>query len=442
MAVPVPMPKMGISVESCILTTWHKKKGDEVKAGDVLFTYETDKSTVDEEAKVDGTLLEIFFEEGDDVPCMLNVAVIGNPGEDITPFKPDGNEEMQDTPVVSEQKEEKVVPVTAIAVTAPAEGFLKISPRARVLAEKSGVDARFAVPTGPEGRIIERDIRALIENGPVATLAAAGHADLEAMKGTGLGGRVSVNDLSAPAAADASVTEAPVSEYTDVKLPNIRKVIAKQMIHSLSSMAQLTNNLSFDASSIMAFRKQLKAHGEEMGLGNITLNDIVLYAVSRTLKDFKDLNAHMLDDDTIRYFTNVNLGVAVDTERGLMVPTIFNADQKSLNQISQEAKELAKACQGGSINPDLLKGGTFTVTNLGSFEIESFTPIINPPQTGILGVNAITQKVREVNGEIQVYPAMGLSLTYDHRVVDGAPAARFLKALKHNLENFTLMLAL
>ena len=212
------------------------------------------------------------------------------------------------------------------------------------------------------------------------------------------------------------------------------------MHNSLSTTAQLTLNTSFDATEIMAYRKKLKANSEKLGLGNITLNDIVLYAVSRTILEHKDLNA-TLTDNTMRIFNHCHLGVAVDTPRGLMVPTIFNSDLKSLSQISAETKELAKACQGGTISPDLLTGGTFTVTNLGSFGIESFTPVLNAPQTGILGVDTIVQRAKEVDGEIKFYPAMGLSLTFDHRAVDGAPAAKFLQDLKANLENFSVLLA-
>ena len=155
----------------------------------------------------------------------------------------------------------------------------------------------------------------------------------------------------------------------------------------------------------------------------------------------KALNAHLLNGDTMRYFTNVNLGIAVDTERGLLVPTLHNANLKSLNEISKEAKSLASTCQKGAATPDMLQGASFTVSNLGSFGIESFTPVINTPQTAILGVDTITTRVREVNGEIKTYPAMGLSLTYDHRAVDGGPASRFLKDLKTNLENFTMLLS-
>lgn len=412
MATPVMMPKVGISVESCVITKWHKQKGDAVKKGDILFTYETDKSTLDEEATVEGTLLETFFGDGDDVPCMTNVAVIGNPGESVDEFRPAvEEEEASATAPVAEAPAAAPAPVAAAPAPAKTEGGrLAISPRARLLAAKAGVDATLATPTGAEGRICEADIRTLIAN-PVA---------------------------AAPAETVAAVPAAEVS-YEDEKLTGIRKSIAKSMVHSLSSMAQLTNNASFDATEIVSFRKKLKANAELMGLGNITLNDIVLYAVSRTLKNHRTLNANMVDDTTLRCFNGVHLGVAVDTDRGLMVPTIFDADKKSLSEISAEVKALAAECQAGSINPDKLRGASFTVSNLGAFGVESFTPVINPPQTGILGVGTITTKVRMKNGELEGYQSMGLSLTYDHRVVDGAPAAKFLQELCRNLENFSLL---
>jgi pyruvate dehydrogenase E2 component (dihydrolipoamide acetyltransferase) len=205
-------------------------------------------------------------------------------------------------------------------------------------------------------------------------------------------------------------------------------------------MAQLTHNTSFDATSILEYRKQLKAISEKMDIPNITINDIIIFAVSRILPKHKYLNAHFLDNK-MRFFKHVHMGIAVDTPRGLLVPTLFNADTKSLKQIAAESKELIKSAQEGSINPDLLTGGTFTISNLGVLGIESFTPVINPPQTGILGVNCIVERVRTQNGQIAVYPSMGLSLTYDHRALDGAPASRFLMDLKNALENFPVLLA-
>jgi len=208
------------------------------------------------------------------------------------------------------------------------------------------------------------------------------------------------------------------------------------MVASLSSMAQLTLNASFDATAILGFRASLKANAEAMGIGNITLNDIVLYAAAKTLKNHPSLNAHLVDD-TMRIYGAVNLGVAVDTERGLLVPCITGADSLSLCELSARAKAVIADAGKGVLDADAAKIATFTVTNLGGLGIESFTPVINPPQTGILGVNNITRRPLEDGGS---YPCMALSLTFDHRALDGAPAARFLKELCVNLENFGLLL--
>lgn len=414
MANAVIMPKAGITVESCIIGTWEKKVGDAVKVGDILFTYETDKASFECESTEEGTLLEIFFGDGEEVPCLVNVCAVGNPGEDCSALRPDdaaAAEEAPEAPVAEAAPAAPAAPAV-VETTAVAGEKSAISPRAKKLAERAGVDAEQATPTGPNGRIIERDVRELIDNPVVA----------------------------APVSATVPAVTAPDTEFEDVKFSGIRRAIAKSMMTSLSSMAQLTHSTSFDASAILAYRKQLKA--SEGDCAGITLGDIVLYAVSRTLLNHPDLNANMVDDSTIRHFKHVNLGVAVDTPRGLMVPTIFHADEKSLLEISLEVKELAAQCREGNISPDKLTGASFTVSNLGNLGVESFTPVINPPQTGILGVCGTVERVkRGKDGEITIYPAMGLSLTYDHRAVDGTPAARFQKELCQNLENFTVLLA-
>ena len=417
MATAIIMPRQGQSVESCIITAWAKKVGDTVQEGDILFSYETDKSSFDEPSTVNGTILAILREEGDEVPCLENVCVIGEPGEDISALTGGAAPAAEAAPAAPAAVEEKAAAPVAATVTATAPSGDKVSPRARNLAEKTGADLSRATATGPDGRVIERDVQAVLDAGYQKAEKAA--------------------EAVAPTAAPV-VAAAP--EYEDVKLTNIRKVIAKSMHASLANSAQLTLNTSFDATKIMAYRASLKNAAEKMGLANITLNDIVLFAVSRTLLEFKELNAHFLDD-SIRYFKNVQLGVAVDTERGLMVPTVRNANCLSLNEISLEAKALIKEAQSGKISPDKLQGGSFTVTNLGSMGIESFTPVLNPPQVGILGVCTITRRIRTVNGQDVSYPAMGLSLTFDHRAIDGAPAAKFLQALCNNLENFDLLLA-
>ena len=403
-AQAVIMPKAGITVESCIIGEWLKSVGDDVKIGDILFTYETDKASFECESTAEGKLLAKFFEDGEEVPCLENVCAVGPEGEPTDCLKPGA------APVVVEEAAApaaEAAPAAAAAVAAAPVAGAPVSPRAAKLAKAYGVDASMAVPTGPNGRIIERDVQKLIDSGvkPVAAAAAAVE-----------------------------------NTYEDVKFSGIRRAISKSMSTSLHSMAQLTHNTSFDATAILNYRKALKAAGGEYA--GITLGDIILYAVSRTLLNYPDLNANMLDDNSIRRFNHVNLGVAVDTPRGLMVPTIFAADTMSLLEISKAVKELAAECRDGGINPDKLSGGSFTVSNLGNMGVESFTPVINPPQTGILGVCGTIDRVRKgADGAIEIYPAMGLSLTYDHRAVDGTPAAKFQKELGQNLENFTTLLA-
>lgn len=446
MATPVIMPRQGQSVESCIIVKWHKKVGDAVKAGDLLFTYETDKASFDEESKIDGILLDIFFAEDSDVPVLTNVCVIGSAGEDPAPFRP-GSAGIAGNAAAGNAVEGKAFSENAAEEKATKPVPL-VSPRAKNLAERTGVSYSGVAGSGPDGRIIEKDIISLQQQGFAGTRAAAeaGLSGAVSGTGTGIGGRFTLDDLAAaqksgmlsgtqkPGAQTESAA-ASAGGYTELKLTNIRKTIANAMLASLTTTAQLTLNSSFNAAGILEYRSWVKANMQTQGMPNITLNDVLLFAVSRVLVLHKSLNAN-LADDKMRYFDHVHLGVAIDTERGLMVPTIFNADIKSISEICTEAKSLAEQCQKGTINPDLLKGGTFTVTNLGGLGVESFTPVLNPPQTGILGVNNITQRFKNEGGIAGFYPAMGLSLTFDHRAVDGAPAARFLRDLTIFLENF------
>lgn len=435
MAEAVIMPRQGQSVESCLITKINKYKGDTVNIGDVLFSYETDKSSFDEESKIEGTILALLVEEGDDVPCLDTVVIIGKEGEDISGLLPQNANNANKSITSAEIKQSAgasgvtdtgrtSAPPALLAI--PNANEIKISPRAKNYAAQVKADLAKAVPTGPNGRIIERDVIELVNKGY----------------------RLYNNQENQESQEQEDIKETfTVTEtaYTDVTLPNIRKIIAKSMHASLSEMAQLTLNSSFDVSDILAFRKKLKDKKDKaqgLGLENITLNDIILYAAAKTLKNHKDANAHYLADiGVIRYFNTVNLGVAVDTERGLIVPTIFGADKLSLNELAKQTKQTISEAQSGSIAPDKLKGGTFTVTNLGALGVESFTPVINPPQTCILGVNNITRRVKQVNGSDVFYDCMSLSLTFDHRALDGAPAARFLKELCENLENFDLLLA-
>jgi len=403
MATPVIMPKQGQSVESCLITKWFKNVGEKVKKGEVLFSHETDKASFDEEAPCDGVLLAIFFEADDEVPCLANVAVIGEEGEDVEEFRPK-TEEKKETRAQAEEK-----PREAEARPAPVvkTGGGAVSPRARKKARELGVLTDGLGGSGPGGRVIERDVEREAGEGRLTPLAVE-------VAGTGIGGRVRARDLESS------------GEGTTEKLSNIRKVIARQMSESLHNTAQLTLHASANAVRLLELRKRFQAElADGKRQENVTINDMVCLAVVRTLKAHPALNAHFLGD-AIKTLDNVNLGLAVDTERGLMVPTLMEADRMSVEQISTGIRELAEGCRAGNISPDLLRGASFTVTNLGSFGIEMFTPVLNPPQVGILGVNAITPR--------DTVPRIGLSLTFDHRALDGAPAAAFLKSLTGEIE--------
>ncbi len=402
-AQAVIMPKEGITVESCIIGEWKKNVGDAVAVGDVLFTYETDKAEFECPSTAAGTLLAKFFEDGDEVPCLVNVCAVGNPGDAYEFLKPGA-----EAPAPAAEAPAAEAPAAAAAPAAPKAELTAISPRAMAKAVANNVNPALATGTGPKGRIIERDIDKLIASGAAAAYAA-------------------------PTAAEETAFE-------DVKFGPVRKATAKSMTKSLSTMAQLTQQYSFDASQIQAYRAMLKPMDAPMG--KISLNDMVMFAVAKTILSCPDLNANMVEDNVIRHFSHVNLGFACDTPRGLLVPTIFHADEMSLLELSMEAKRLAAAARDGSLSPDEMTGATFTVTNIGSFGCEAFTPVVNPPQIGILGVCNIQTKIKSAkDGMIETYPAMGLSLTFDHRALDGAPAARYMSELCKSLESFMTLMA-
>ncbi|MCL2163176.1 MAG: 2-oxo acid dehydrogenase subunit E2 [Oscillospiraceae bacterium] len=487
MAVAVIMPRQGQSVESCIITKWHKNVGDTVNVDDLLFSYETDKATFDELSKTNGVLLAILYGEGDEVECLANVCFIGEAGEDISAFSGQSSQGVEageaKVPAPDAMRDEapKAEAFTTVAPDAEAlstaapltessvhevseaespskgapskdspahlpsheiRGHSKASPRARAFAERSGVALEYTVASGPGGRIIERDVQSQIDKGLRLTPAAkAGGTPYAGHHGLGMGGRIRHGDLEAfestgVAAADVQSGAAQIdADWQIVPLSSVRRTIARTMLKSLTNSAQLTLNSSFDATDIIGFRKKAKAVAGNSWLSAVTVTDIIVYSVSRTIIKHRSLNAHFLDDNTMKVFNDAHIGVAVDTPRGLLVPTIFRANTMSLSGISSRAKELYSMCAQGAISPDLIQGASFTISNMGTLGIESFTPVLNPPQTGILGVCSIIERIRGGTP----YPAMGLSLTFDHRAMDGADAARFLKELITLLENFSLL---
>lgn len=438
MATIVVMPQLGNSVESCIIVEWMIAEGDTVAVDQTLASIETDKSTMEVPSTAAGTVLKLLWEEGDEVPVKDPLIIVGEPGEDISGLVPGADAAPADA-APAEQASAPEQPAAPAFATERATGA--VSPRARALAASHGVDASAITEgSGPHGRVIERDVAAAIAAGPVLTSAARA-AGVSATEGTGIGGRVSVADEGRAAeAAPAAAVAAPAgADYpgasTSTPLKGVRKVVAKRMMESLTSTAQLTLNTTANAAGILALRKKVKNADESLGLNKITLNDLVCFAVSRTLPKYPVFNAH-LQDGVLTEFEQVHLGFACDTPRGLLVPVIRSAQALGLKAFSDEAKRLAGGAIDGTIAPDFLSGGTFTVSNIGSFGIETFTPVINLPQTAILGVGAITPRPTvAADGTIAVEQRLNLSLTIDHQVIDGADGARFLRDLVAAIEN-------
>jgi pyruvate dehydrogenase E2 component (dihydrolipoamide acetyltransferase) len=415
MAEAVFMPRLGQSVESCIITKWEKEKGEIIKEGDVLFCYETDKASFDETAKVSGTLLEIFYQEGDEVPVLANVAVIGNDGESVNCFRSSASSvdegsifTVKDSFDVNSANSVKTISVAETDVTNSDEK-IRISPRAKCMAMAKGISLFGIIGSGPYGRIIVRDIESVELNVPKE---------------------------EKPVSTASTTPVISINEFIETPISNIRKLIAKSMYNSLQNSAQLTHHTSADARRLLELRAIYKVRAEKGDLPDITLNSIVCYAVIRALEKMPSINSHLLDN-RIKIFKKVHLGIAVDTERGLMVPVIRNANDLNLKALAVQMKIIVENCRKGNIDPELLhsENASFTISNLGAYGIELFTPVINLPQTGILGINTITYRPTDIgNGIIGFIPVIGLSLTYDHRALDGAPASSFLKEIRNQIE--------
>lgn len=465
MAHVLIMPRQGNTVESCIIQEWKVKEGDAVGAETAVCVVETDKATFEVPAGAAGQVLKIVRPGGDDVPVLEPIAVIGAAGEDwqtalggmggeASPpasrlsCPSEGQDKLTSLPPSTRPLESgrtaPPAPPQAAPFQAAPSGGTAASPRARNLAAREGIDPASIAGTGPGGRVIERDVAAALTNRPpmtAAAKAAAGGGPLPA-GGSGLGGRITTADLGDFTSNDSERYN-PISE-TPVK--GIRKLIADRMLASLSESAQFTLNAGAPAARLQELRKRFKTQGageDGLGLGKITVNDLVLYAVSRMLPAYPYMNA-LKTGDVLKTYERVHLGMAVDTPRGLMVPVIRNASLLSLRQISAEAKRLAAACQGGTVKPEELSGSTFTVSNLGSFGITGFTPVLNAPEVAILGVCGIELKPVEGDDDecgFAFEPRIGFSLTINHQVVDGAPAARFLKALCGAVADIDLLLA-
>ena len=438
------LPKLGNSVESCIIVSWLKQVGEPVTEGEALCTVETDKTTMEVVSTASGRLLKHLVNVGDDVPVMTAIAEVETEVESRK-WKAQGLESQNSFSIPNSQ--------FSITTQAP------VSPRARKLAHEMSIDTTSLQGSGPSGRIIERDIQAAATAKPITQsippritplaqrMAQELNIDPATISGSGPRGQITREDVERRATSVGREANKPTHQPSNatpssgIPLTHTRKVIAERMRASLQNTAQLTLNASADARALQSYRKRLKTSDAALGLSDVTINDLILFAVARTLPQFPELNATFADGLLIQN-AHVQLGFAVDTPRGLLVPVIPAANLLPLRALAQSARQLAALAREGKLTPDQMRGGSFTISNLGQFGIESFTPILNAPQVAILGVGNINLKaIATVDGEIEHIPHLSLSLTIDHQVVDGAPAAKFLQALTKNMAQFELLLA-
>jgi pyruvate dehydrogenase E2 component (dihydrolipoamide acetyltransferase) len=426
MATPIEMPKLGNTVEECLLSRWFKQSGDTVTEGDILAEIETDKATFELAATAGGTLLEVFFEEGDLVPVYANVCVVGKEGESFEEFRPKMDTAIPEvqTPTVakpikqnereSEDSGSVLLPVAGDSIDA------LLSPRARRFAEEH----KFFPPgfrgSGPGGRIIEEDLKRLYYELPrssslVKKMVGDGYEIRGA--GGGINRAVLSSDLADP----------------PEKMSVVRNRIAQRMWDSLATTAQYTMNASADATGLLSLRNRIKAREEKEDISAIGINEIVVFCAVRALLAVPEINAEFVDGRIYRH-SRIHVGFACDTPKGLLVPVIRDSQTLALPELASRIQSLTKQAVEGTLSPDDLSGATFTISNLGTYGIESFSPILNPPQVAILGVNTIHLKPVRRNNKIEFSEHIGLSLTCDHQVIDGVPGAKFLKAIKEQIE--------
>jgi pyruvate dehydrogenase E2 component (dihydrolipoamide acetyltransferase) len=426
------MPKLSDTMTEGTLVSWKKKKGDKVSAGEVIAEIETDKATMEWESPEDGTLAEIYVEEGGKVNVGDKIGFIGGEGEEA-PKKEEAPKEEEkpkepkaeakkekkpqaetEKPVPAEKKEKEAAPVAK--VDNGEEARIKASPVARRVAAELGVDLASVKGTGPDGRVTETDVRA----------AAKTKGPAPAQK--------------TPAAAKPSAPSIKAGEGARIQLSGMRKIIAQRLVESLGPVPHFYLTIEINAAPLMAAREELKSAGEGADTAKITVNDFVLKAAVQAAVKVPRVNASF-DGDAFVQYADVDLGIAVAIEDGLLTPVIRAAQNKSLREISEQVKDLASRARNKRMKPEEFQGGTFTVSNLGGMGIDSFSAVINPPQGFILAVGKVT-KVPVIDDSDQIVPGhrMSITMSCDHRVIDGALGAEYLKELRHLLENPALLL--
>lgn len=431
MAYVIKIPKLGLTMTEGTVFKWHIKEGDQVKEGDLLFELATDKLVNEVLAEEDGVLRKIILGEGETAPVGATVAIVAKADEDISGLMEGADEAPQDNIIeeTPQKAEEKITEKPAKSTDYPLA-----TPAAKKLARENDVDLQLVVGTGENGRILEKNVREYIESNksfvkasPMAKkLAKDLGVDLKTLEKDG---RIMKDDVLKASSAPSTTMTPPT---------RLRKIIAERMLESWQTTAAVTYNMEVDMTELKALREKLNKHYVPKGI-KFSYNHLLIKALAKALIENPELNAYF-DGENIAYHDYVNMGIAVAIGKELIVPNLKNADKKILEEIAIETESLIKAAREGGLGTDDLTGGTFTITNLGSFGMDSFSPIVNKPESAILGINTIKDKPVVVEGQIAIRAMSNISLTADHRLIDGAAAAVFLSRVKELIENPYLIL--
>ncbi len=409
MATEVIMPKLGMGMKEGTVVEWKKRIGEPVQKGDAVVVISSDKIEADVEAPADGMVIKVMAKNGDTVQVGGVIGYIGAEGEKVEKSGSSSPEEKEQANAVSDSAREEALP------PAP-KRKVRISPVARKMAKAAGIDPETIAGTGPQGRITKKDVEKAIANS---------------------GKTIPDKNIRQP--DRTGVQDNTISDADCTPVRGMRKVIAARMIESLQQSAQLTINMSADVTGMLALRKQILPHVLERYETRLTITDFIACAVVQSLLKHRQMNSAYIDD-CIYTCTHVHLGVANALEKGLVVPVVHNADRYSLVELSKAIKSLGNKAQAGTLTLEEMKGSTFTITNLGAYGVEQFTPVLNPPETGILGIGMIKDMPVYIGNTLERRSILPLSLTFDHRVLDGAPAAKFLQTVKNMLEHPCSML--
>ncbi|MGG0753934.1 2-oxo acid dehydrogenase subunit E2 [Brevibacillus laterosporus] len=446
MATGIFMPKLSMTMETGTILQWFKKEGDLVEEGDLLLEVMTDKINIEVEAYATGRLLKIYDDVNAVVPVQKIIGYIGEQGEKV-PETPPAIEGEETPSGVSKAGDETVARVDDFDSGEEADK-VRATPAARRLSRENDVVLHEIEGRGANGRIHAEDVEAYVKENqgrratPLAKkIASNTGVQLDRIQGSGANGKITKNDVlkATPARLQTTINHGETNgtqttvEPTRVKLEGMRKVISERMVKSVTTAPHVTLVTEVDMSNAIKLRKSLLPLIESQTGYRLSYTEIIMKAVAMALRQHPNMNAS-IEGDYIVYKQEVNTGLAVSVPNGLMVPVVKHADQKGLATLTAECKELGRLARESRLMPDQMQGGSFTISNLGMYDIDAFTPIINQPEIAILGVGRITEKAVGINGELKLRPLMTLSLSFDHRIVDGAPAAEFLQSIKRSLE--------